>query len=86
MDITSMILIVPLFALVIALVDMVYKRRTSTDVVCIVGSAYDLDLYSVAQYIYELDDPDVLKELGLLTDVRRLLIHLEATEGRVRLG
>lgn len=78
MDITSMILIVPLFALVIALVDSIIKRRPSTD--------DDSDLMVVAQYIYDLDDPDVLKELGLLTDVRRLLIHLEATEGRVRLG
>lgn len=78
MDITSMILVVPLFALVIALVDSIIKRRPSTD--------DDSDLMVVAQYIYDLDDPDVLKELGLLTDVRRLLIHLEATEGRVRLG
>lgn len=78
MDITSMILIVPLFALVIALVDSIIKRRPSTD--------DEADLMVVAQCIYDLDDPDVLKELGLLTDVRRLLIHLEATEGRVRLG
>lgn len=77
MELTVLFSLVSLFALVIALVDAVSKRRAVND---------DLDLDTVAKYIYDLDDPDVLKELSILTDVRRLLIHLELTEGRVRLG
>jgi len=46
----------------------------------------ELNLDSVSTFIYDLDDPDVLKELSILTDVRRLLLHLELTEGIVRLG
>ena len=49
-------------------------------------SAPELNLDSVSTFIYDLDDPDVLKELSILTDVRRLLLHLELTEGIVRLG
>ena len=78
MDITSMILIVPLFALVIALVDSIVKRRPVSD--------DEPDLMIVAQYIYDLDDPETLMELAILTDVRRLLLHMELTEGRQRLG
>lgn len=73
----TIFMIMSLVALVIALVASVVKRRKSID---------DLDLMTVAGYIYELDDPDVLKELSILTDVRRLLLHLELTEGRQRLG
>ena len=50
------------------------------------GSTPELNLDSVSTFIYDLDDPDVLKELSILTDVRRLLLHLELTEGIVRLG
>lgn len=74
----TMFLLVSLFALVIALADSIVKRRPTSDA--------DADLMFVSGYIYELDDPDVLKELSILTDVRRLLLHLELTEGRQRLG
>lgn len=73
----TVLLVISLFALVIAFVEAVsYKRELSPD----------FDLYEVATFIYELDDPDTLKELSILTDVRRLLLHLELTEGRVRQG
>lgn len=74
----TIILLASLIALVVALVTSVFKRRRTPD------GEFDLD--AVAMYIYELDDPDVLKELSILTDVRRLLLHLELTEGRARLG
>ena len=74
----TIFMIISLIALVVALVATVSKRRRSSD--------GEVDLDTVACYIYELDDPDVLKELSILTDVRRLLLHLELTEGRQRLG
>lgn len=77
MDILLIPVLVSLFALVVVLVELLVIRFRK-DV--------DHDLYSVATFIYEMNDPDVLKELSILTDVRRLLIHLELTEGRVRLG
>jgi len=78
MDILISPLIVSLFALVIILVELLIHRFSKT-------KAED-ELDRVAKFIYDLDDPDVLKEIAILTDVRRLLIHLEATEGMVRLG
>lgn len=74
----TIILLCSLVALVVALITSVSKRRRPSD--------GETDLDTVACYIYELDDPDVLKELSILTDVRRLLLHLELTEGRPRLG
>lgn len=44
------------------------------------------DLDKVSKFIYDLEDPETLVELAILTDVRRLLLHMELTEGRQRLG
>lgn len=77
MELTTVFLLTSLFALVIALVDYVSKPDVTV---------LDRDLDTLSKFIYELDDPDVLKELSILTDARRILIHLELTEGRVRLG
>lgn len=78
MDILISPLIVSLVALVIVFVELLIHRFSKTKV--------EDELDRVAKFIYDLDDPDVLKEIAILTDVRRLLIHLEATEGMVRLG
>lgn len=77
MELFMIPLLISLIALVIGFVDAVSKP---------VVTILDRDLDTMATFIYELDDPDTLKELSILTDVRRLLLHLELTEGRVRLG
>lgn len=77
MDILLSPLVVSLIALVIALVDIVSKPDRTV---------LDRDLDTMSKFIYDLDDPDVLTELSILTDVRRLLLHMELTEGRQRLG
>lgn len=77
MELFMIPLLISLIALVIGFVDAVSKPDVTI---------LDSDLDTIATFIYELDDPDTLKELSILTDVRRLLLHLELTEGRVRLG
>lgn len=77
MDLFIIPLLISLIALVVGFVSSVSKQDVSYPVA---------DLDDLAVFIYELDDPDTLKELSILTDVRRLLLHLELTEGRVRLG
>lgn len=77
MELSIVFLLCSLVALVIALVGSLSKPDRTV---------LDRDLDTMATFIYELDDPDVLKELSILTDVRRLLLHLELTEGRQRLG
>lgn len=78
MDVLLTPILVSLAALIVVLVELLFIRLGSTN--------KGLTAYKVAEFIYELDDPDVLKELSILTDVRRLLLHLELTEGRQRLG
>lgn len=74
----TLFMLASLVALIVALVASVFKRRSSSN--------DETDLDTVACFIYELDDPDVLKELSILNDIRRLLLHLELTEGHPRLG
>ncbi|QDP51685.1 MAG: hypothetical protein Tp1100MES1331091_53 [Prokaryotic dsDNA virus sp.] len=78
MDILLSPLVVSLIALVVVFVELLIHRFKKVEV------ADELD--RVAKFIYDLDDPDVLTELSILTDVRRLLLHMELTEGRQRLG
>ena len=78
MDILLSPLVVSLIALVVVFVELLIHRFKKVEV------ADELD--RVAKFIYDLDDPDVLMELSILTDVRRLLLHMELTEGRQRLG
>jgi len=78
MDILLSPLIVSLIALVVVFVELLIHRF------CRIKVEDELD--SVAKFIYDQDDPDVLQEIAILTDVRRLLLHMELTEGRQRLG
>ena len=78
MDILLSPLVVSLIALVVVFVELLIHRFKKVEV------ADELD--RVAKFNYDLDDPDVLTELSILTDVRRLLLHMELTEGRQRLG
>ena len=73
----TIMLIISLIALAVGFTMSVLSKQESPP---------ELNLDSVSTFIYDLDDPDVLKELSILTDVRRLLLHLELTEGIVRLG
>jgi len=73
----TIMLIISLIALAVGFTMSALSKQESTP---------ELNLDIVSTFIYDLDDPDVLKELSILTDVRRLLLHLELTEGIVRLG
>lgn len=80
MDISILAVVLALIALVSPVwLHFLSKRKETLE-------SYEHDLDKVAKFIYSIDDPDVLRELAILTDVRRLLLHLELTEGRQRLA